>query len=156
VNRPRRPIYWEVKNALIHRVLVVDDEENVRVLLRRCLEPEGYQVIEAANADDAVRRVESLLPSVAFCDIHMPGANGLWLADQIRSLSPATAIVLATGDTEIPAAESLRAGVVSYLLKPFRRARVVTAALDGVRWSEEAKARGEDCRPRRLLGWPSD
>jgi DNA-binding NtrC family response regulator len=139
-----------------HRVLIVDDEENVRTLLRRFLEREGHEVIEAASADDAVRCVESSLPSVAFCDIHMPGANGLWLADQIRVLSPTTAIVLATGDPAIPPAETLRWGVVSYLLKPFRRERVVAAVAEGIRWSEEAMARRAHRRPQGLLGSASD
>ncbi len=141
---------------MTHRVLIVDDDAKVRELLRRFLEPEGYDVIEATSAEEAVQHVELALPSVAFCDVHMPGANGLWLADQIRALSPATAMVLATGDTEIPPAETLRSGIVSYLLKPFRRSRVVAAVSDGVRWSEEALARGAHRRPRRQLNQGTD
>ena len=141
---------------MTHRVLIVDDDERVRALLRRFLEPEGYEVIEAASAEEAVQRLESARPSVAFCDVHMPGANGLWLADQIRALSPATAMVLATGDTEIPPGETLRPGIVSYLLKPLRRDRVVAAVSAGVRWSEEAVARGAHQRPRRRLNGGTD
>jgi len=141
---------------MTHRVLIVDDDERVRALLRRFLEPEGYEVIETASAEEAVQRVESTGPSVAFCDVHMPGANGLWLADQIRTLSPATAMVLATGDTEIPPGETLRPGIVSYLLKPLRRDRVVAAVSAGVRWSEEAVARGAHQRPRRRLNGGTD
>lgn len=141
---------------MTHRVLIVDDDVKVRELLRRFLEPEGYDVIEASSAEEAVQRVESTVPSVAFCDVHMPGANGLWLADQIRALSPATAMVLATGDTDIPPAETLRSGIVSYLLKPLRRSRVVAAVSDGVRWSEEELARGAHRRPRRELNPGTD
>jgi len=141
---------------MTHRVLIVDDDERVRGLLRRFLEPEGYEVIEAASAEEAVQRLESARPSVAFCDVHMPGANGLWLADQIRALFPATAMVLATGDTEIPPVETLRPGIVSYLLKPLRRDRVVAAVSAGVRWSDEAVARGAHHRPRRELNPGTD
>ena len=136
---------------MTHRVLIVDDDERVRGLLRRFLEPEGYEVIEAGSAEEAVQRVEWALPSVAFCDMHMPGANGLWLADQIRAVSPATAMVLATGDTQIPAAETLRPGMVGYLLKPLRRDRVVAAVSEGVRWSAQAAARGAHPRGRHQL-----
>jgi CheY-like chemotaxis protein len=142
----------QVVNATPSRVLIVDDEGSVRELLRRILEREGYEVIEAADAEEALQRVELLSPSVAFCDVHLTGANGLWLADQIRAMSPATAMVLATGDPEIPAAESLRPGIVSYLLKPFSRECVIAAASDGIRWSEEAMARGAYRRPRLRLG----
>src|SRR2546427_10332625 len=141
---------------MTHGVLMGDDDATVRELLRRFLEQEGYDVIEASSAEEAVQRVESTVPSVAFCDVHMPGANGLWLADQIRALSPATAMVLATGDTDIPPAETLRSGIVSYLLKPLRRSRVVAAVSDGVRWSEEELARGAHRRPRRELNPGTD
>jgi CheY-like chemotaxis protein len=79
-------------------VLVVEDDAKARRLLCRFLEPFGYLVIEAGSAEQAVGYVTGSHPDVAFCDVHMPGANGLWLADQIRSLSSTTAIVLATGD----------------------------------------------------------
>jgi two-component system, NtrC family, response regulator len=141
---------------MTHRVLIVDDDDRVRGLLRRFLEPEGYEVIEAASAEEAVQRLESARPSVAFCDVHMPGANGLWLADQIRALFPATAMVLATGDTQIPPVETLRPGIVSYLLKPLRRDRVVAAVSAGARWSDEAVARGAHHRPRRELNRGTD
>lgn len=129
-------------NASAHRVLIVDDETNVRLLLRRILELEGYVVIEAASAEEGLERVESSRPSVAFCDVHLKGADGLWLADQIRGVSPSTAMVLATGDSEVPPAASLRPGIVSYLLKPFQRKQVVAAALEGIRWSQDVAARG--------------
>jgi DNA-binding NtrC family response regulator len=141
---------------MITRVLIVDDDEQVRHLLRRFLEPEGYEVIEARSAEEAVQRIESAEPSVAFCDVHMEGANGLWLAEQIRQLSPATALVLATGDTRVPPVESMRPGVVAYLLKPLSRKRVVAAVADGARWSDAAIARGAHRQPRRALGPASD
>ena len=92
---------------MTNRVLIVDDDAKVRQLLRRFLEPEGYAVTEAASAEEAMQLIEASPPSVAFCDVHMAGANGLWLADQIRKLSPTTAMVLATGDTEVPPTSSV-------------------------------------------------
>ena len=133
------------------RILIVDDDQKVRELLRRFLESEGYGVFEAVSAEQAVDMVESLQPAVAFCDIHMTGANGLWLADQMRIISPTTAMVLATGDSEVPPLESLRTGVVAYLVKPLRGSQVIAAAADGVRWSAEVVARGVHRRPMRRL-----
>ena len=106
-------------NAMSH-VLIVDDDAKVRELMRRFLEPSGQEIVEAENAELGVESVRSRPPDVVFCDIHMPGANGLWLADQVRTLSPTTALVLATGDSEVPPIESLRAGVVAYLIKPLK------------------------------------
>ena len=127
-------------------ILIVDDEASVRHMLRRFLATAGYSILEAENAKEAIRRVEECPPLVVFCDIHMPGANGLWLADEIRSASPTTAVVLATGDSEVPARESLRQGVVAYLLKPLVQRDVLAALDDGMRWSTEATTR--HLRPR--------
>lgn len=137
-------------NAMAH-VLIVDDDAKVRELLRRFLEPAGYSVAEAETAEEAARSVEQMPPSVAFCDMHMPGANGLWLADQIRAISPATAMVFATGDSEIPPAESLRSGIVAYLVKPLTGQRVLGAVADGVRWSADARSKGVRRRAVGLL-----
>ena len=125
-------------------ILVVDDDANVRHLLRRFLTLAGHEVLEAGTAEDAMAIVEQLPPAVAICDVDPPGADGLWLADQIRSVSPATAIVLATGDPDVPAVESLRPGIVAYLLKPLDRRDVWSAVDEGLRWS--AWAMGQDLR----------
>jgi len=117
------------------RILVVDDEENIRELLRRILEPEGYQVSAAHDAHSALAAIIEQSPHVVFVDVHMPGANGLWLADQIREQFPTVATVLATADQDIPPVESLRRGIIGYLVKPFQRLDVLRAAQDGVNWS---------------------
>ncbi len=133
-------------------ILVVDDEPSVRALLRRFLEPAGYEIHEAENAESAVRLIEERSPAVAVCDVHMPGANGLWLADQIRVASPTTALILATGDDEVPAGESLRPGVVAYLVKPLDRALVLRAVEQGTQWSLQAEASGVRPKRRGQLG----
>jgi DNA-binding NtrC family response regulator len=136
----------------LSHILVVDDDQNSRDLLRRFLEPAGYEVHEADNAESAVRSIEEHPPAVALCDVHMPGANGLWLADQIRAASPATAMILATGDDAVSPVESLRSGVVAYLIKPLDRAKVLQAVKEGLQWSLQAEARGVRARRRGQLG----
>jgi len=68
-------------------------------------------------------------------DVHLPGANGLWLADQIRESSPVTAIILATGDQRVPPAESLRPHVLAYLVKPISKQSLIEVVEAGVQWS---------------------
>src|SRR6266566_654184 len=99
-------------------VLVVDDDASTRIVAKRFLEAAGYEVREAADAHAALRRIAESAPAVALSDICMPGQNGLWLADQMRVLSPTTAIVLMTGDYQIAPFESRRKGVVAFVLKP--------------------------------------
>jgi CheY-like chemotaxis protein len=116
-------------------VLVVDDEASIRELLRRILEAEGYTVVEASDAPSALAAMSAHSPHVVFLDVHMPGEDGLWLADQIQQQFPTAATVLATGDPHIPPADRLRRGIIGCLLKPFRRGEVLRAAEDGVQWA---------------------
>lgn len=127
-------------------VLVVDDEPAIRQLLQRVLQSQGHEVRTAPDANTALSLIGDAQPAVVLCDVHMPGSNGLWLADRIRERYPTTAIVLATADQEVPPIESLRPGVVAYLVKPFRAERVIAAVADGVRWSAQQTA----LRPRQL------
>ena len=115
-------------------VLLVDDEPAMRALLRRMLEPGGYDVREAADSHSALASIKTSPPAVAVCDIHMPGPDGVWLANQIRAVSPGTAIILATSDDAIPPTESFRRGTVAYVVKPIARHALLRAVADGFRW----------------------
>lgn len=120
-------------------VLVVDDENGVRDLMTRWLQAGGLSVTSAANADEALGSVEASPPAVALCDIRMPGHDGLWLAERIRTRCPETAVIMATGVQDIgPAVETLRQGVVDYLTKPFGRDRLREAVSRGLEWHRAA------------------
>ncbi len=120
-------------------VLIVDDENGVRDLWSRWLKADGYSVTTAANADEALGRLEATPSAVALCDIRMPGHDGLWLAERIRQRYPETAVIMATGVQEAgPAVQSLRQGVIDYLTKPFGRARLEEAVTRGLEWHRAA------------------
>jgi putative two-component system response regulator len=121
-------------------VLIVDDEACVRELLARWLGSGGYQVHTAANADDALQRVADQPPAVALCDVRMPGHDGLWLAHQIRTSAPETAVIMATGVHDVGSAvTSLRQGVIDYLTKPFGRERLRESVSRGLEWHKAAR-----------------
>jgi CheY-like chemotaxis protein len=131
-------------------VLIVDDEPLMRELVGRILAGSGYSLRFAASAEDAVAAVSAQAPAVAVCDVHMGGQSGLWLANQIQGLSPTTAIVLATGDGEVPPADSLGRGVVAYVLKPFRQSQVLAAVQEGVRWSAQERGKPRAAPPEAI------
>jgi putative nucleotidyltransferase with HDIG domain len=121
------------------RVLIVDDENGVRELMSRWLKADGYSVATAANAEEALGRLEATPSAVALCDIRMPGRDGLWLAERIRQRYPETAVIMATGVQEAgPAVHTLREGVTDYLTKPFGRARLEEAVTRGLEWHRSA------------------
>ena len=112
-------------------ILIVDDDAGVRGLLRRVIGDMGYQVTEAADALAALEVLENNEVGLAFVDIRMPGRDGVWLVDQIVSRHPGVPVVVATGLSEMDPHVTLRAGVIGYVMKPFKRsdlAEVIRAA----------------------------
>jgi DNA-binding NtrC family response regulator len=117
-------------------VLIVDDQPGIRELLITWISREGYQTAQAADAEAALDEMLVRQADVVFCDVQMPGQGGFWLADRLRERFPETAIILATGDGDVPPAISLQAGVVEYLVKPFSRDAVVKAVRLGLEWHQ--------------------
>jgi CheY-like chemotaxis protein len=106
-------------------ILVVDDDDGIRAILRRVLESLGHRVEEAACAVDALELLDRTPVDLALCDVLMPGHDGVWLTDQILARHPGVPVALATGLMEMDPAVTLRPGVVGYLVKPFRRHSII-------------------------------
>jgi CheY-like chemotaxis protein len=121
-------------------VMVVDDHVAIQNLARRILEPEGYMVVSATDAAAALDALSSTAADVVLCDVHMPGPTGLWLAERIRGAYPTTAVVFATADPTLPPVQTLRKGIVGYVLKPFRHERLLQAVREGIRWASAQRA----------------
>jgi DNA-binding NtrC family response regulator len=101
-------------------VLVVDDEELIRNLLRRQLAGWGYNVRTASNATEALELMFAEPAAIALIDILMPGRDGLWLAERIRDKWSKTAVIIVSGVGDIGMVEnSKELGVIDYIQKPF-------------------------------------
>ena len=105
------------------RVLIVDDEADIRKVVRMTLQKAGYDVLEAENGEKAIETINAgenrLLLDVVICDIRMPKINGVEAIAYFRSNYPRVPIIVLTGfpDTDM-ATSMLRQGVVDYLVKP--------------------------------------
>lgn len=115
------------------QVLIVDDQAEMRRLLRKWVEAEGATAIEAATAEEGLEAALAAEDTaVALCDLRLPGHNGLWLADQLRRVAPHTSVVMTTGAHDFDVAvKSLQKGVIDYVEKPFSRARIQAALYRG-------------------------
>ncbi len=114
----------------------------MREVIRRCLANLGHEIREAENAQDALARMAEKPADVVFCDVQMPGEDGIWLTGQIRNRYPMTAVILATAISTIAPSTSMRAGVLAYLVKPFKGKALVDALTVALKWHDEAKATG--------------
>ena len=95
----------------------------------------------ADSAESAIKELEAGGVDVALCDIRMPGADGIWLADRIRERFPYVGVVLATGLHEMDPSVTLRPGVVAYVVKPFSHVEISSSIQMGVMWRENYVAR---------------
>ncbi len=103
-------------------VLVVDDEDAIRRLLSRWLAGWGYEAKEAANADDALEIMTANPAEIILCDVMMPVHDGIWLAEQVRSRWPQTAVIMASSAQDMETVMRMRKqGAVDYVTKPFGR-----------------------------------
>ena len=102
------------------RLLVVDDEEFIRLLVRERLEVAGFLVDEACNGEEALSRMSSRSYSVLLTDIRMPVMDGIALLREASARHPDTARIVMTAYAELATAvASLKAGAFDYLIKPF-------------------------------------
>src|SRR6185436_3692803 len=109
----------------------------VRQVLARWIASAGHTVREAESAAAALAEAENHEPAVVFCDVQMPGRDGVWLTGELRKRHPATAVVLATAFSTIAPRVSMQAGVVAYLVKPFASAAISEALSLALQWHFE-------------------
>lgn len=100
-------------------VLVVDDEDIIRLFLRDLLSDEGFEVVLARNGKEAITYYREFDPSLIITDINMPEMDGLELLRELRSMNNHAPILLLTGYGDLSSAmEAIRAGANDYMLKP--------------------------------------
>jgi len=112
----------------MRRVLVVDDEENIRLVLRTLLKKHGYEVEVAEEGEGALRALDAFDPDVILTDVRMPRMGGLDLLAALKAKQhTATVIVMsAYGNVDL-AIEAMKAGAYDYVSKPFKPDEVVLA-----------------------------
>ncbi len=112
-----------MRNDVLRNVLVVDDEDSMRDMLRVTLEREGYAVFEAENGSAALEIASKKSFGFIICDLRMPSMDGIECIKRLREIGCKAIIIAmsAYGDTET-ALESIRAGADDYINKPFETA----------------------------------
>src|ERR1017187_8785414 len=112
----------------MRRVLVVDDEENIRLVLRTLLKKHGYETEVADSGEAALAALDSFDPDVILTDVRMPRMGGLDLFGALKAKQhPATVIVMSAYGNVDMAIEAMKAGAYDYVGKPFKPDEVVLA-----------------------------
>jgi len=110
------------------QILVVDDEENIRLFLLTMLEKKGYAVRTAATAEQALASVAESPVDFVLADVRMPGMSGIDLCRELRARWPQLTVIMmsAYGSVEL-ALEAVRVGAYDYVAKPFKQDEVLFA-----------------------------
>lgn len=130
----------------MRRILVVDDEENLRLVLRTLLKRAGYEVETASTGEEALDKVEAFGPDVVLTDVRMPKMSGMDLLAALRAKnSPATVIVMSAYGSVDLALEAMKAGAYDYVAKPFKPDEILLT----LRKAEEREALRRENRQLR-------
>lgn len=100
------------------KILIVDDEMQIRTLLARMMELEGYEVCQAGDCRVALRQLELQTPDVALCDVFLPDGNGVDLVLSIKKAAPNVEVILLTAHGNIPdGVQAIKNGAFDYITK---------------------------------------
>lgn len=101
------------------KILVVDDEPQVRRVMKATLTAEGYTITEASSGGEALEMFRAIPPDIILLDLNMPGMDGLEACRQIRESSDVPIIMLTVRNAERDKVQALDAGADDYVVKPF-------------------------------------
>jgi two-component system, NtrC family, nitrogen regulation response regulator NtrX len=126
------------------RILVIDDEAEIRRSVRMILEYDGYEVLEASSGPEGVALAERESPDLVFLDVKMPGMDGLDALQRIKALNETLPVVIISGHgTVSTAVEATKAGAFDFIEKPLASERVLVTirnALDQTRLRDENRS----------------
>src|SRR5688572_17603293 len=130
------------------RILVVDDEEGIRKILKQVLEYEGHTVSAAGGGGEALSLFQEFIPDLTLLDVKMARMDGLEVLDRVRDADPAAVVVMISGHGTIETAvEATRRGAYDFLEKPLDTDRLLVTIRNGLLHrgleQENARLRGE-------------
>jgi len=102
-----------------HSILVVDDEPQIRRVLRTCLFQAGYEVLEAKNGQEAIETVLRQRPALVLLDVNMPDINGIETCSRMRKSFEGPIIMVTVRNSERDKIEAFNSGADDYVVKPF-------------------------------------
>src|SRR5882672_12315910 len=116
--------------------LVIDDEPQIRRLLRVTLEANGYHVFDAATGQDGVAQAAQRRPDVVLLDLGLPDLEGVEVLKRLREWSKVPVIILSVRDREDDKVAALDAGADDYVTKPFNSAELLARLRAALRHSQ--------------------
>jgi len=122
------------------RILIVDDDENIRKVLTTILEDEGYIVESVGTAKKAIAKTGKKFYNLALIDVRLPDMEGIELLTRMKDATPKMRKIIITGYPTLQnAVEAVNRGADAYVLKPFDMEKVLETIKDQLKKQEEEK-----------------
>lgn len=122
------------------KILIVDDEPQIRRVLRTTLTSQNYTVAESKSGDEALEQFREERPDLILLDVNMPGRSGLEVCQEIRTTSDVPIIMLTVRNTERDKVQALDAGADDYVVKPFGSEELMARIRAALRRAAPAEA----------------
>jgi DNA-binding response OmpR family regulator len=127
----------------VPRILVVDDDDDIRGLVRTLLERTGAEVKEAGNGRDGLREFHAWRPDLVVLDVSMPELDGWNVLERIRDMSEVPVLMLTARGDELERVRGLQAGADDYVVKPFGKQELVARVQALIRRAQRGAAQEE-------------
>lgn len=115
------------------RILVIDDEEIVRLSCKKCLVPEGYEVETASNGVEGLRLAQAGQYDLILTDLKMPDMDGMEFLAAVKGPQPQAKVIMITGYSTVEhAVRAIKLGAHNYLEKPFTPDALLSAVRDAL------------------------
>ena len=129
----------------MHRILIIDDEPTIRMLLSRILELEGYEVLKAKDRATAIYTLKNNDGQIVLCDVFLPDGNGVEMVQELQQLVPAAKIILLTAHGNIPdGVQAIKNGAFDYIVKGDDNRKIipiVSRAMDAIEVEQKQQSR---------------
>lgn len=127
------------------RILIIDDDENIRKVLKTILEDEGYIVDTADTAKKAIEQSEKAFYNLALIDVRLPDMEGIELLSKMRSTKPKMRKIIVTGYPTLQnAISAVNKGADAYIMKPFEVEKILQTIQEQLKKQEEEKSYSEE------------
>jgi len=139
------PNQLEVKGMSEARILIIDDDENIRKVLQAILEDEGYAVETAETAKKGIERSEKAFYNLALIDVRLPDMEGIELLSKLRDTKPKMRKIIVTGYPTLQnAVSAVNKGADAYVMKPFEVEKILQTIQEQLKKQEEEKSFSEE------------
>jgi DNA-binding NtrC family response regulator len=127
------------------RILIIDDDENIRKVLQAILEDEGYKVETAETAKKGIEQSEKAFYNLALIDVRLPDMEGIELLSKLRGTKPKMRKIIVTGYPTLQnAVSAVNKGADAYVVKPFEVEKILQTIREQLKKQEEEKSFSEE------------